>query len=282
MTWLLFVGSCAGAHAPLCTVTALFLAVWAVYVGDRLLDADALPCLESTPRGESQRFFVGRPQTDLELRHHFHHHYRRAFWIILAALGSALACLLPHLPARTLLAESMLAILLAGWLLRVHRAAHSRHGQRLPKEFVVGLFFALAIYLPYTDQIKDESSLLPGALLFAGLCTLNCLFLYAWEHPHSLSRAHPATAFAVRLLVPFAFVALLASLFVYYTSRTATLGQVPEACALSLSLLLVLHANRQRFGSLRLRALADLVLLSPVSVVLGRYLGLFHRVAAHL
>ncbi len=281
VTWLLFVGSCMGVGAQSRTAGALFLAVWAVYAGDRLLDARALPRFKLTPREAPRPAFLAASQTDLKPRHLFHHRHRKAFWIVLAGVGPVLGFLLPNLPARTLLGESVLALLLAGWLLRVHRLAHSQDPRRLPKEFVVGLFFALAIYLPYTKVIQGDF-FLPGAVLFAGLCTLNCLFLYAWEHPHDLSRAHPATVFAVRRLVPLAFVSFLASVLAWLPLRTAPLGQIPAACALSTALLLVLHANRRRFTPLRLRALVDLALLSPVPIVLVEWLGHGQRVAAHL
>ena len=282
VTWLLFAGSCVGVPAQRGTAAALFLAVWAVYAVDRLLDAGALPRFGLAPRQTPRTALFAHRQADLELRHHFHHRHRKAFWIILVGLGPVLAYLLPSLPSPTLMAESALAILLAGWLLRVHRSANSQTPQRLPKEFVVGLFFSLAIYLPYTHRIQDKLSLLPGAVLFAGLCTANCLFLYAWEHPHDLSGAHPATAFAVRRLVPLALIALFASAFAWFPLRTAPLGEIPVACALSTALLLVLHANRQRFSPLRLRALADLVLLSPLLIALARRLGHWHPLAAHL
>ena len=207
VTWLLFVGWCMGVPSQRCTAAALFLAVWIVYAMDRLLDADALPRFGLASRQARPTASFAHRQTELELRHHFHHRHRKAFWFVLAALGPMLAVLLRHLPPPTLIGESVLAVLLAAWLLRVHRSANSPDVQRLPKEFVVGLFFALAISLPYTNQIQVHSSALPGAVLFAGLCTFNCLCLYRWEHPQDLSGAHPATAFSVRRLIPFGFIA---------------------------------------------------------------------------
>ena len=39
------------------------------------------------------------------------------------------------------------------------------------------------------------------ALLLAATCSLNCLFLYAWEHPGPRSRAHWSTRWATNHLV---------------------------------------------------------------------------------
>lgn len=296
VTWLLFLGVCTGSSPEPHTAPALFLAVWVVYAGDRLLDAAAVNRLPLTVPFPAAPFTAAPsptdpnagPNGDLELRHRFHHRHRRAFTIGLAAALVAVGLLLWNLPPRTLFSEALLAVLLAGWLLRVHALQQPGDPRRLPKEFVVGLFFSIAVYLPFatssaeslsaeslsTESLSpDKLSLLPGAALFAGICTLNCLFLYAWEHPRELSRAHPATAFAVRNLSTLAFLTISLALVAWFPVRSAALGQIPLACSLSTALLLTLHANRHRLPPLRLRALADLVLLTPVLVVLLRHLG---------
>lgn len=115
-------------------------------------------------------------------------------------------------------------------------------------------------------------------MLFAGVCTLNCLFLYAWEHPLDHSRAHVTTRWALRHLMMLSTVLIALSMAfsliaaVPWIARTPVLrlgslhhpAMVPLACALSLALLLVLHIERYRFAALQLRALADLVLLTPL------------------
>ena len=274
VTWLLFVEHCAGRPVNTYTAAALFLAVWAVYAGDRLLDADA-SFGPSSPGPATLQYTVDPvPSSDLQLRHYFHYRHRKAFAALLAVLAPVLCLLLPELPPETLLLEAALALLLGGWLFRVHNRAANTNLRRHPKEFAVGLFFAAAIYLPVAVRGPHRLNLLPGALLFAAVCTLNCLFLGLWEHPPGLARAHGATCLASRHLIPLACGMLLLSGFAGLLTRSATLAHVPLACALSTALLLVLHAERRRFDPLRLRALADLVLLTPIPIVVGPPLAL--------
>ena len=270
VVWLLFVGVSVGQGTEPVTASALFIAVWAVYAGDRLLDAHAVPHVPPASGFASE----------LELRHHFHRRHRRWFGLLLLCLLPALGWLLCDLPEHILVSETILAILLAGWLLRVHGLRKSRATKRLAKEFVVGLFFALAIYLPSAASTPNKFSLLPGAALLAFLCTLNCLFLYAWEHGGDLSHAHPATAFAVTHLPSLSIAGFVAAALTWFMERSSPLGWVPLACALSVSLLMILHASRRRFQPLRLRALADFVLLTPVPLLVLRRLFL-HGFAAY-
>ncbi len=287
VTWLLFADNCSGQPRNLCTAAALFLAVWAIYIGDRILDANAFFSVGVAGRASPRNLRRATRDGELQLRHHFHHRHGKAFTALLAGLMPVLGFLLFKLPLSTLLPEAVLAVLLAVWLLRVHGPMAHPHPRRLPKEFVVGLFFAAAVYLPacFSTAIRNsyKLSLLPGAALFAAVCTLNCLFLHLWEQPyelpdidpdtdpdidepHDLARAHIVTRFATRRLVPIASATLLASALYVSLTRSAPTRGIPLACALSTALLLTLHANCHRFSPLRLRALADLVLLTPVLV----------------
>ena len=63
---------------------------------------------------------------------------------------------------------------------RHHEVAH-----RLPKEIAVGICFAAATFIPTVARHPElRLALLPSALLFGALCSLNCLYIYAWEHTH--------------------------------------------------------------------------------------------------
>ncbi|MGI4829332.1 MAG: hypothetical protein ACRYFU_14240 [Janthinobacterium lividum] len=271
--WVIFAGRSAGIRLPAFDPLAMFIAVWMLYAADRLLDARPLT--------------AGVLSADLEERHRFHHRHRAVFVPCIALAALPLACLLHELATPVLHLYALLASLLAGWLLLVHaQPAPSAGARRLPKEFAVGLFFPAAVFIPTVARAPAlRLALLPGAFLFAGVCTLNCLFLYAWEHPRDRSRAHASTGRALQQLVPLATILLIGSTSFCLLAATgrwfrgtgdssgisrsfiASLphpAMLPAACALSIALLLALHAMRQRFSPLRLRALADVALLTPL------------------
>ncbi len=271
--WTVFAAWSAGVRLSLADPLAMFVAVWMLYAADRLLDARTLA--------------DGFPALDIEERHRFHSRFRRRFLPCLAAMAIPLAVLLHLLAAPVLHLYALLAALLAGWLLLVHaRPEFFPATRRLPKEIAVGVFFPAAVLIPTVARAPAlRLALLPGALLFAAVCTLNCLFLYAWEHPHDRSRAHLTTRFAVKFLLPLAWlgfsvaliVALLASLrlpvLTLASPHLAHTLAVPVACAGSIGLLLALHASRRSFPPLQLRALADVALLTPLAPLLLALLG---------
>lgn len=266
--WTAFIGWAAGVRTPLVQVAGMFLAVWILYAGDRLLDARPLFLSASAPY--------------LEERHRFHHRHRQAF-IAAAACATFPLILALHRTADPVLhLFLLLAVLLGLWLLLVHAGpAASTTSHRLPKEFAVGAFFPAAVFIPTVGRVPAlRPALLPAALVFAALCTLNCLYLFAWEHPERAGHAHGMTRWAVRhLFLLTSFTILAAALAAAATTsrfRPATSllpRSLPHPCAPLLACLLsaacfpFLHRNRLRFTRLRLRALADLVLLSPLPIV---------------
>jgi hypothetical protein len=224
----------------------MFLAVWILYAADRLLDAHN-----------------GDPAT-LEERHHFHHRHRRIFVTFIAIAATALAALTPELLPHALRLYALLGALVAGWFLTIHtRLAHER---RLPKELAVGLFFAAAIFIPTVARRPDlRLCLLPPAVIFAALCALNCMYVYAWEHPEDRLNANWTTRFVTRHLDAISTIILCAALLSAIT--TAFLHPnllISTACALSILLLLLLNRARTKFSPLHLRAAADLALLTPL------------------
>ena len=119
---------------------------------------------------------------DLEPRHYFHHHHRKVFVTGIVVASIALAILLPQLEVQAIHLYLILGGAVCGYFIVIH-ATHSAH--RLPKEIAVGLCFAAATFIPTVARRPDlRLALLPSAILFATLCSLNCLFIYAWEHEH--------------------------------------------------------------------------------------------------
>jgi hypothetical protein len=225
--WTWFIARANHIHLPLASILAMFLAVWTLYAADRLLD-----------------------EHSLEARHHFHHRHRKAFLTGIVLASIALAILLPRLEPAAIHLYLILGGLVFGYFILIHATQNSH---RYPKELAVGICFAAATFIPaVARQPTLRLALLPPALLFAALCSLNCLFIYAWEHA---PQPHPLPLLAIVLTLTAAAVAL-------FDHRAP--WPIPTATALAAALLLVLHRLSRRIPATPLRAAADLALLTPL------------------
>jgi hypothetical protein len=253
--WTFFVARCCGVTLPWASPAAMFAAVWMIYAADRLLDARALDAGLSSPQ--------------LEERHRFHHRHRGAFLAGMLIAALALVLLLPQIDSRALALYALLATLLATWMLVIHVHPVVR---RLPKELAVGIFFPAACFIPTVARAPWlRLQLLPTALVLAGACALNCLFLYAWEHPSRVEvakGAHWTTRWATRHLVQLSTGLAIAAIGVAEARPVGARADV--ACAISAGMLLALHGVRDRFKAVTLRAAADLVLLTPLLFLFSR------------
>lgn len=220
------------------------LAVWAVYVADRLLDV--------------------RNGHTLRERHLFHWRHRR----ILAPLAALAACavgimMLVLLPATARTPDSVLAAAALVYFSGVHSrlsrlpACFRRISALVPRESLVGILFAAGCALPALS-FAPKCPTVPmaaAACFFAALGWLNCHLIERWEahtNPFRLWTTALACAAAGLLL---ALVAAPAQ------PRTGALIFAGSAAALLLALLDLL---RPRLTPLTLRAAADLVLLTPL------------------
>ena len=227
---------------------AVAIAVWMVYVADRLLDAIRIGA-----------------EHELEARHFFHHRHGRAFLIGLAVAAVGLAALLPRLDPAAIRLYWIEGVLLLVWFSVLHA---SRSARRLPKEIAVGLFFATAIFRPpVAREPALRVSLLPAALLFAALCSLNCLFIYAWEHEgvscSTMRLAHATTWVAVAHL-PALAIAAVGGGFTIAVFGSPSGKPVGVAGAMAAGVLLGLHRYGRLLSRNDLRAAADVALLTPL------------------
>jgi hypothetical protein len=309
--WTLFIARCSHLTLPWTAPAAMFVAVWMIYAADRLLDARLLDAylpdteIPNTPPLES-RNPESRPSEsrlsppDLEARHRFHHHHRTPFLAFILLSAFTLADLLHHIDPRALHLYALLAALLAAWMLLIHiRPLPNGTTRRLPKELAVGIFFPAAIFIPTLARTSPTPAalrllgwtanwlcpnLLPSAILFACVCTLNCLCLYAWEHPAkplqdqtartqdpatpsqdqpTRLQAHWTTRWATAHLNQLALT-LLAASTIATLSLSPPIALPALACSLSTAALFALNLFRRRLSPIHLRAAADLVLLTPL------------------
>ena len=239
--WTIFVAHSVHLHLPWTAPVSMFVAVWMLYAADRLLDARI------------------SPRDELEPRHHFHHKHRVAFLTSIVIATIVLFCLLPLLLPAALRICALLAIPLVTYMFLIHVGAPG--SVRLPKELAVGLFFPAAVFIPTVARVPTlRLALLPEALLFAAVCTLNCLYVYAWEHKPPYSQAHWTSKFAMKRLPWITGIAAMASLTLFALRHSPVSG----AACISALLLAVLHLSRNRISQTHLRAAADCALLTPV------------------
>src|SRR2546423_4953743 len=226
---------------------ALFLTAWLIYLGDRFADASSLK--PSFPRSLRQDFC---------LRH-------REIWITTLAMvaGFDAYVIWRTTPMQTLLVGAVVGITALVYLVVNHWLGLI--WRSLPtKELAIGILFAAGTIVALLPSVPIKAGFALAAVLFAALCSLNCISIAVWEQELdrtqgkvSLATRHPGIArHVVGICVGLAFIC--------FGLAFSSLAAMPFfVCAGASSLLLAwLHAlagaDDQR------TALADLVLLTPI------------------
>jgi hypothetical protein len=266
VVWALGFAWAAGVRLPAWVPALLALVCWAVYIGDRLLDARA--ALRS---GQT---------SSLRERHLFHWRHRRILAPLAAfSAGAAVWIVAAVMPIVARERNSVLAAAALVYFARVHSKAHLAPDAQLPslgqaefqfrfpaifpagfpvKEMLVGILFTTACVLPsWFHAVAASSSLIAPAIFFAALAWLNCHLIESWESDAV------SFEFAPGLLGVAGQV--LAAVLAASQPRTAALLAAGAASALLLALLNRLRSN---LTPLALRATADLVLLTPLVLLL--------------
>ncbi len=239
----------------------LGLVVWAVYVGDRLLDARAG---FRKPSGH-----------DLRERHYFHWRHRRLL-APLAGIAAVVAAWIvrSRVPVMALPQDSAVALATLAYFSGVHSRAKlpAAVGRALAvfgsRECLVGALFAAGCVLPAwtMDPVGNSASspvrllLLPAAY-FSALAWLNVRAITQWESGE-LKQRLPLGRLAMVLA---AAGVVLAGWLLAGQVRAAGLVATGAASALLIGWL---DGRRARFNPLTLRVAVDLVLLTPLLLVL--------------
>ena len=144
--------------------TALFITAWVIYLADRL--GDSLSVLAGEPKSLRQQFC---------LRH-------KKFWfvsIICAGVADFIVVLAVNYETAAL--GGILGAITIAYLAMNH--AHSQIWETIPlKEFIIGSLFAAGTLVGITPHIfAERSAMIFAAILFAALCSLNCVSIAIWE-----------------------------------------------------------------------------------------------------
>ncbi|HWE87635.1 MAG TPA: hypothetical protein VG267_22020 [Terracidiphilus sp.] len=237
-------------------VVTLALAVWAIYVVDRLLDA--------------RTGLRSRELHPLRERHYFHWRHRRMLGgLALAAVAGAAWLVLPRLGASALRPDSAVAMATLIYFGGVHggrgsaRRVLRRVGAVISRECVVGIIFTAGCTLPALTAavgVRDLMALAGPVCALAVLACLNVRAIACWEADEPRRKGMTRAALTV------AGLALVgAAVLMRVEARAAGLLVMAAASA---ALLALLDRKRDRLEAVTLRAAADLVLLTPL-VLLG-------------
>lgn len=256
LTWCLAFVWVAHIRPPWWVPVLLPLAVWAVYVADRLLDA--------------RRGLYAARIDHLRERHLFHWRFRR----ILAPLASVAAIaaawiVFTLMPLNFREHDSLLAAASLLYFTSVH--SRRRIPQLFSKEFLVGVLFTLGCALPAWSRAEFFRSpqawpLLTATVVFMLLAWLNCRAIDQWEsdseQPDELHGRSISTA-TLGLWLAGVSVACAAA-WASSSPRCAALLGCASAAALLLGWL---DRYSDRVAPVTLRAAADLALLTPAFLI---------------
>jgi hypothetical protein len=271
VVWSLSFGWVAGARLPLWIPVLLALTVWAVYVGDRLLDAK---------RGLRNSDLDG-----LRERHYYQWRHRRLLLpMSIAAACAAAWLILVFMPVVLRAQNSILAAASLAYFARVHSGRGPRpfFRQLITKELLVGLLFTIGCALPALRILPalPRASVWPmlcPIAFFALLAWLNCAAIESWESrreddglsaarglhgsnviAEGLRSSRGSPCFAALFLTGIGGVLAVLSFSAYPRAATLLL-----AGGVSAALLACLDCQRSQLSPVALRAAADLALLTP-------------------
>ncbi len=245
--WSLSFAWAAGIHLPAWVPALLALGTWTAYVCDRMLDAHG-----ALRKGNVQ---------SLRERHFFHWRHRRALAPLALLAGSiASAIIFIYMPVGARERNSVLAVATLAYFSGVHIPHRPQWLLLLfSKEFLVGVLFAAGCAVPTLARAHTESPapLLAAVVFFAALAWLNCHAIERWESGAASSIHTTACLLALVGL-------LLVIVCISQQPRVASLLLAGSASAF---LFAVLDRQRRSLTPIALRAVADLVLLTPLALL---------------
>ncbi|MGC2506019.1 MAG: hypothetical protein WA369_05130 [Candidatus Acidiferrales bacterium] len=254
--WQLLFTKALRVHLPPVVTLVTALAIWLIYVADRILD--------SYQKGET---------SEEALRHQFYRAHRLAFlapfFTVLLVTGWMAGA---DLGFKTWRDGLLLATIVGGYFAVVH-VLGGRARKWFPKEIAVAVLFGIGTFMPVSVRLQelDFTFLLPF-LLFLGVLWMNTLIIEYSEwvalRGRATDRPHESTIFAGQHLVALgmgvgilALCAMASGLFLL--TRPILLAEALSALALTL-----LAWKWRRISSYAVRVIADVALLTPLLLLL--------------
>ncbi|MES2474592.1 MAG: hypothetical protein V4640_02345 [Verrucomicrobiota bacterium] len=251
-------------YLPWAAYFALGLAVWIIYVTDRLLDAS----------------LVGGVSGKLEPRHDFHRRHQKLFRRLLIAAAIAVVVLVVTRLPMTIYGFGiggggdinavpfLGVILVAGFFVLSISSTHGPDEIPHAKNLLAGAAFAYGtsmIAYAFTTFTLWEFIRSRELISFGVLCMLNISAIDLWEHSRRSSDPEIKATDELALTLP---LVLLGGAALVFAAQDHDLTTRPfyYAVLTGAALLYILNRNRSRFGMDSLRVLADVALLIPIVV----------------
>jgi hypothetical protein len=237
----------------------LGLAVWVIYVADRLLDISML----------------GDTSGKLEVRHQFHSRHRKVFRIgVAVALLVAVLLVVTKMPMTIYKHLMFGGVMVAGFF--GLSMLSTQEGDEVPhaKNVLAGATFAFGTAMTahmYRPEYGIYDMLTFEFISFAVLCILNISAIDLWQHaahsPDLEIKASDELALTLPLLL-LGGVSLVFAVLAEDQAAAQVFSPRPFYYAIltGSALLYILNRNRSRFSPDALRVLADVALLVPVLV----------------
>lgn len=229
---------------------ALFLTAWIIYLADRF--GDSVSLVKGQPKSVRQQFCL--------------RHKSICLVSIICVAAVDFIVVLRAVAYETAVPGAILGAFTIAYLAINH--AHSEIWEKIPlKEFTIGLLFAAGTLLGVTPHIfAERSTMIFAAILFASLCSLNCVNIAIWERDldriqgkHSIATRWPHANSLPRLLLLLLLAgSVLLALF--------DPGAWPVVLCLGASGLLLGALRSVPVSRDERTALADVVLLTPLAL----------------
>jgi hypothetical protein len=231
----------------------LFLTAWLIYLADRFADTIKLPA-----------------ESPISLRHRFCREHMIGWWIAVVVIFIAdLSLALRTLDLQMLLLGGTLAAI-CGLYLFVNHSLGGRWRPIPMKEKAIGILFAAGTTLGVVGELPGLTiSFGVAVVLFAILCTYNCLSIAAWER--ELDAAQGKASFMTNWPVAARALQIIGYGLALFAVGCAIFWRFAWPlwlCLAASSLLLVKLNLAERLPRDNRTALADLVLLTPLLALL--------------
>ncbi len=244
-------------YVPWNAALALGLAVWGIYVLDRIADVKLLS--------------AGDPK--LGLRHEVHRRWLPwAGWAALAALIASAALAGFTMPWEIVhYGKVVLVLMIAFFVLTVF----NMQDQEIPvfRNIVAGITFgygtamAVHVYVFLYEPTQSPLVLLiiPEVIAFAFLCVLNISAIHFWENSRRTGDPEKGAENDLSLTLPLTVLGAACLVFAFRDPNSTT-RPFFYAVLIATALLYVLNRQRERFSLDALRVLADLAMIAPLPV----------------